>query len=619
MPSNAALTTPNVPMLGIRSKLLLGFGGLVAVMLAIILCAVNTFNNYSRQTERTIRDDLVSVVAARDMRDALDEGADAAYESIRAEGPVDTKRIESASAEFTRAMTLQQARVTLPGEEPLTAAVQREWDQSRQLLTALPEVPFTDRGPFVREEIRPHLRAARFALHELAKLNTTSIESSHRVIQGSTESTRRTIFGLGMAGVCFAAVFATVVSARIVKPIATMTVLAEYIAHGDLDQKVTVRSRDELGRLEGAFNTMTTELRRLRALDADRLSRAYQAAQTAIDSLPDGVIMLDGTGRVELANRSATRLFFVKAGEDIALRPEVWLRESIGRAPGAFDSFAPSIKVDDNGFPRHFLPRPVPLRNGDGRMVGTTLILVDVTDFRRLDQLKDSLLSMASHELKTPLTSMRMILPLVLEQKVGPLTEKQAELLAVSSDAVERMRRIVDTILDLGRLASGKMPLEARPLLPANVVRRAVAAHRAAFEAKGVNLKDESPGGLPPVWADAAQVDHVFANLLNNALRFTPAGGKVSIAADRTDGSVAFRISDTGCGVAEAHVTHLFESFYRVPGQGSDTGSGLGLALVRQIVESHRGRVGVESALGKGSTFWFTLPVANTETSHEQC
>src|SRR5882724_8384496 len=194
MPSNAASATSNVPMFGIRSKLLLGFGGLVAVMLAIILFAMIAFNNYSRQAERTIRDDLDSVVAARDMRDALDECSDAAYESIRDDGPVDTRRIEAASVEFTRAMALQQARMTLPGEEPLTATVQREWDQSQHLLAALPGVSFSDRAALVREQIRPHFRAARFALNELARINTASIQSSQSAIKRSTESTRRTLY-----------------------------------------------------------------------------------------------------------------------------------------------------------------------------------------------------------------------------------------------------------------------------------------------------------------------------------------------------------------------------------------------------------------------------------------
>src|SRR5258708_29791338 len=107
MPSNATVQTPPFPTFGIRSRLSLGFGGLVIIMLAIILCAVNAFNNYSRQTERTLRDDLDSIIAARDMRDALDEGADVAFESIRVEGPIDTKRLDSASADFARAMTLQ--------------------------------------------------------------------------------------------------------------------------------------------------------------------------------------------------------------------------------------------------------------------------------------------------------------------------------------------------------------------------------------------------------------------------------------------------------------------------------------------------------------------------------
>jgi len=611
MPST--LHRSSAHMLGIRSKLSLGFGGLVAVMLAIILCAVNEFNDYSRQTERTIRDDLDSIIAARDMRDAMDEAADAAYESIRSDGPVDTKRIQTAQADFTEAMAVQRARITLPNEEALTATVQRDWGQMQPMLATLAGLSFAERGPFVRERYRPHLRAARVALRELAAVNTASIQSSQRSVQEGTQSTRRWLYGLALAGAGFAAVFATVVGRRIVKPIASLTASAERIAQGDLDYPLEVGGRDELGRLGGAFEQMTAELRRFRAIDADKLSRAHQAAQTAVDSLPDGVIMLNESGRIELANRSAARLFNVRAGEDIAQRTEPWLRDATGRAPGAFDSFAPSIEVNDGGSLRHFLPRPVALTNGDGRTVGTTLILADVTDFRRLDQLKDSLLSMASHELKTPLTSMRMILPLVLERKVGPLTDKQAELLGVTAEAVERMRRIVETILDLGRLASGKMPLHAVSLEPLALVGRAIASHSQAFENKGVDFGGATPVGLPPVHADAAQVDHVFANLLSNALRFTPPGGSVQISAAVVDGAVAFKVSDTGRGVDEAHVAHLFESFFRVPGQGSDTGTGLGLALVRQIVETHGGRVGVESMPGKGSTFWFTLPLAHTE------
>jgi signal transduction histidine kinase len=616
-------------MLGIRSKLALGFGGLVAVTLAILLCAVAEFNRFTDQSARAVRDDLDSIIAARDMRDAIDEAADAAYESIRAEGPVDVRGIDEASKDFAEAMAVQRSRVTLPGEERLTATVEREWEQMRPLLAKLPSLPFAERAPFVRVGLRAHLRVVRATLRELAAINTSSIQANQQQLKEDMRSSRRLIYGMALAGVAFAAGFATVVGRRIVRPISALTASAERVARGDLDHPLEVRGRDELGRLGGAFEQMTAELRRFRAVDADKLSRAHQAAQTAIDSLPDGVIMLDERGRVELANRSAARLFAVSAGEEIATRPEAWLRESKGgegashggngggAGGGRVNSFAPSIEVDDAGEVRHFLPRSVALRNPAGRAVGTTLILADVTDFRRLDQLKDSLLSMASHELKTPLTSMRVILPLVLERKVGPLTEKQAELLKVTADAVERMRRIVETILDLGRLASGRMPLHASPVAPTALVRRAVGAHEGAFAGKGVSLGGITPADLPEVRADAAQVDHVLANLLSNALRFTPAGGSVSISAARSaDGAaVRFRVTDTGCGIAEVHVAHLFESFYRVPGQGADTGTGLGLALVRQVVEAHGGRVGVESTPGEGSTFWFTLPTAAAATT----
>ncbi len=241
--------------------------------------------------------------------------------------------------------------------------------------------------------------------------------------------------------------------------------------------------------------------------------------------------MLEEHGKVELANETARRLFGVTAGQEDLHSRLPWLDAALGRPgepPGGYRS---SVEVDDSGMGRSFLPRSVALKDGNGRTIGRTLILADVTSFRRLDRLKDSLLSMASHELKTPLTSMRMILPLLLEQTVGPLNEKQVELVAVTRDATERMRHIVNTILDLGRLASGKMSMEVRRVRPADLASRCVEAMRVASAAKGVELRVEVPEELASVRCDANHLECVFSNLLGNALRHTPADGSIVVSA----------------------------------------------------------------------------------------
>jgi signal transduction histidine kinase len=371
-----------------------------------------------------------------------------------------------------------------------------------------------------------------------------------------------------------------------------------------------VRSRDQIGQLAVAFNQMSAELMRFRALDADKLQRTCQTTQTAIDSLPDGVIMVDQNGHVELANQTASRVFGITAGQALLEDRAPWLREAIQQPSPTFDSYRTSVEMDDGGNRRHFLPQSVALHAGDGRVIGTTVILTDVTDFRRLDQVKDSLLSMASHELKTPLQCMGMVLPFILEQRIGALNDEQVELLTAARDASERMRRIVEKILDLGRLKSGKVPINAEAVPPRELIEKAVSAHQASFRQQRVELRIEVADDLPAAWCDPIQIDHVLSNLLSNALRHTPAGRQVTIAAECHGESVLFDVTDTGCGIEAAHLARVFETFYRVPGQPSTTGTGLGLALVKQIVESHGGRVGVESVVNHGATFSFTLPVA---------
>jgi signal transduction histidine kinase len=462
----------------------------------------------------------------------------------------------------------------------------------------------------IQDRLAPLIREVRPMITRLSQMNAQGIKLRNSEIQEEAGATHRLLHLDLLLGLVAAIGFAVVMGRRVVRPLAALTASAKAIALGNLDQDLPVKSRDELGQLAATFNQMIGELKRFRASDADRLQRASQTAQTAIDSLPDGVVMVEENRKVELANETATRLFGIAAGQHDVQRRLPWFEDALQRSDELPEGYKSSIQVDDNGISRSFLPRSVALKNADGHSIGWTLILVDVTAFQRLDQFKDSLLSMASHELKTPLTSMRMILPLLLEQTIGSLNSKQAELLTVTRDAMERMRQIVETILDLGRLASGKMPTDLRPVPPADLPAKCVEAMHPAFTAKGVNLRVEIPDGLAAVHCDSNHMYHVFSNLLSNALRHTPAGGSVVISAEPRATSMRFEVKDNGCGIAPAHLPQLFETFYRVPGQRSDTGTGLGLSLVKQIVEAHGGKVGVESVSNHGSAFWFTVPLA---------
>lgn len=598
--------------LGIRGQMIVAFGGVFLILLVIYLYAGSTFDRFVEMSGSIARDHLDSVSAAGAMRDGVDQLAGEAGRPVREGQPIDPARFDAALATFDRALALQESRVTLPGEDALTGEIRSAWATARDAAGRARDADGPGQPAVVRERLAPALRELRPMLGRLSEMNIDGVRARDADIRRETSAAHRALHLVLLVGLLVAAMFALLMGGRVVRPLAALTASAKAASRGDLDRLVPVTSHDELGQLAAAFNAMTLEVKRLRALDADRLRRALRTTQAAIDSLPDGVVMIDERRAVELANETAHRLFGLSAGQAGPGQDLPWLGQVLERPDEPPDSYRPSIEVRDGDADRSFLPRCVALRNADGRVIGWTVILVDVTAFRRLDRYKDSLLSMASHELKTPLTSMRMLVPLLLEQTVGPLNPRQAELLGVTRDAMERMRHIVETILDLGRLAGGRMPADPKCVDPARLAATGVAASRHAFEGKGVALRTEVPADLPRVRCDPGHIDHVFSNLLSNALRHTPAGGEVVVSAAAArgaarDDAVRFEVRDTGCGIAAAHVARVFETFYRVPGQPSDSGTGLGLSLVKQIVESHGGEVGVASAPGTGSTFWFTL------------
>jgi signal transduction histidine kinase len=230
-----------------------------------------------------------------------------------------------------------------------------------------------------------------------------------------------------------------------------------------------------------------------------------------------------------------------------------------------------------------------------------------VTRFRLLDQVKSDLVATASHELKTPLTSVRLALHLLLEEAVGPLTPKQTELLLDARDNAERLLAMVNNLLDLARLEGGRKHLDLEPEAPATLLRAAAEALRPRADDKGVAVAVEAADDLPAVAVDVQRLEHALGNLLDNALAYTERGGRITLSAAADDGRVTLAVADTGVGIPPEHLPHVFERFFRIPGRGSG-GTGLGLAIVREIVTAHGGTVTCESRPGEGTVFRIRLP-----------
>jgi signal transduction histidine kinase len=259
--------------------------------------------------------------------------------------------------------------------------------------------------------------------------------------------------------------------------------------------------------------------------------------------------------------------------------------------------------------PRYLLPRANPVAGEEGGIIGLTIVFQDVTRLRRFDELKTDMVATVAHEFRTPLTSLRMAIHLCADGVVGPLTDKQADLLFAARDDCARLQSIVDDLLDLSRIQAGHIELHRRNVSAMALIQQTLDEHRELARQAQVELEVGAPSIDRPVTADPDRVDLVLSNLVSNAIRHTPPHGRVDVRAAPDKDGVRFEVRDSGPGIAAEHIPRLFERFYRTP-EAPPGGAGLGLYICKEIVTAHGGRIGVESDPGHGAVFWFTLPRA---------
>ena len=364
---------------------------------------------------------------------------------------------------------------------------------------------------------------------------------------------------------------------------------------------------------------MARQLREFRQSHKAQLIRAQQTSQATIDSFPDPVLVVDPQQHVEMANPVARRLLGVRAarrppgaagglGAARAAPPAVGSASCKSSSEYLPEGFDKAVVLQMGEQSHSFLPRILPIRDSSGATLGAAVLLEDITRFRLLDEVKSNLVATVSHELKTPLTSIRLVLHLLLEEGVGPLLPKQLELLVDARDNAERLLVMINNLFDLARLEQGRSQLRLRAERPASLLQAAAEAFRPRAQDRGIELLLEAPGDLPLVAVDADQFQHALQNLLDNALRHTPQGGRITLAAQAADGGVVFSVTDTGSGIAAEYLPLVFERYFRVPGDTVPGGSGLGLAIVREIVPAHGGAVACQSTPGQQTVFRLTLP-----------
>jgi signal transduction histidine kinase len=359
---------------------------------------------------------------------------------------------------------------------------------------------------------------------------------------------------------------------------------------------------------------MAGQLRSYRESQTEKIIRMHKMMQTTLASFPDPIFVFASDGeKIELRNPAAEKFAW-----ELALEGDHRLPGVIGntvkdvlrkRQDYLTDKLKDALHFKVGGEDHFYLLRVLILLDEKDEVFGAAVVLEDVTKLRLVDDMKGSLVSTVSHELKTPLTGLRLAVHLLLGKLVGPLNEKQEELLITARDDSERLLRTLNNLLDLARLEESKTKLELEETKLEDALEASIEHVREIAASHNQKVILEMDPDLPPVMLDRQRIGHIFTNLLTNALKHSADGEQIMVKAGRKDEeSIRVRVVDHGMGIPQEHAQRIFERFYRVPGQNK-TGAGLGLSIAREIARAHGGEVGVMSEEGKGSEFYVDLPL----------
>jgi len=447
----------------------------------------------------------------------------------------------------------------------------------------------------------------------LAMLTLGLLVATHRALQAAGQ------VGVGWTFVVLAIVVEVGTVYFVLMPIHKLARDARKIAQGNLDYRTDWSSRDDFGVLAAELNRLAVRLRDLHESEAGRRQMEFQLSDAVLQSIFEPIIVTDGKGQILKVNQAAAELLGDAAKDRLALantpggdkilsaiRDAVLMQKAV-----AAEDEAAMLPMRIGKLERSYRLRTTPMRDSEGRLLGTVTTLEDVTSLQDTDRFKTRFLNVASRKLRDPLLQLRRGLYALSQEFGGELQPLQKELVEAAGKESEKLDDLMADLIEVAELDTGPREIKLERIRPLVAINHARDRYCDEAGRKRIRVDVRAFADLSAVKADRRALRTILENLLANALRYTPEEGEILMAAEEVKDSVQFTVRDTGRGIEAERLSTIFDRFNPM----SDSGSGLGLALVRRLVEQLGGQIAVESRLGHGTTFRFTLPVAVAETS----
>ncbi|HEY9166236.1 MAG TPA: ATP-binding protein [Candidatus Kryptonia bacterium] len=616
----------------LRAKVAAGFTVLVVINVVVSVWSIYNFNQLTQAITTLVKQNYQNVIAVQNMVVALER--DNSSQLVMLNGSLDVGYDDFTNNHTDFFVWFRQAQERSNASDraiDILKDIEANYKKYSDATDILYGLVITRSHLYAQQyhsrTILPIFDRIKGDCSQLLDMNNNAmVQTDTKAGDISTQATVAVV-GAALLAIVLSIVASWQFSQYILEPAEKLTDTVRKLGRGLLDVRANISSNDEIGELSREFNRMAERLSKYEEINIEKLISEKKKSEAIVGTISDPIIVVDSERNVVLMNQLAEELFDVseeasagKAFQNVVRNKD--LQNYVSRCIGgeSLKNIPPYFEMSFGGEERYFRIKLNSSKDKTGSVTGVILILQDVTQFKELDKMKSEFLARVSHEFRTPLTSINMTLDILKEEHVGRVNKGQRELLAAAKEDAERLTKLVRELLQLSRLESGRTQIKQDRIDVKSLVDFSVQPVLLQFKDKNVRLTLNIDEAIPEFVADFQQLSWVISNLVTNALRFTDSGGSVTIDATTNGDDLLVAVRDTGCGIEEDELQKVFDKFVQLrdsanPSPGS---VGLGLSIAKEIVELYGGRIGVESKVGIGSVFTFSIPIKNRVSSEKE-
>jgi PAS domain S-box-containing protein len=561
----------------LKTKLSLGLIFLFIVIVLFGVLGLFYINRLSTEGRQVLQNNHESLVYGNHMLQALE----------------DLRTDKNALDVFRENLKKQQGNITEVGEKEATDELTKNFNE----LLANP----SDSSNY--SDIRR-------SIYKILDLNEMAILRKNAVAQKTAEGAKDVLTILFTILTLVAFTFIFNLPGIISGPISSLSEGILAIAGKNYKKRIYLKQGDEFGDLANAFNIMAGKLDEYESSNLAKIKFEKSRIETIINQMRDGIIGLDEKRNILFLNAVSEKMLGLKEA-DIGgqYAPDIALKNDLMRTLLQEDGEKKDLKIYADNKESYFSKDVLNVTNNK-ETIGQVIVLRNITPFHELNEAKTNFIATVSHELKTPISSIKMSARLLTDLRVGELNGEQQELIRSITDDADRLLKITGELLNMSQVETGNIQLKLQPADPVTIVDQAVQAVLFQAQQKGIRIHSAVADHLPLIQADVEKTSWVLINFLTNAIKFSPEQSGVEVAAYRSRDKVEFIVKDHGRGIDEKYLPRIFERYFKVPGTHDRNGTGLGLSISKEFIEAQGGQIWVNSRLGEGSQFGFTLTAA---------